>query len=207
MFCGNCGKELKQGLKFCPYCGWAVVAAQEPVKEPEKPAELRCSACGTLIEEGGGFCANCGKPVKGQTAPAYAPQAASVQYTANRVRHGFTSFWLILGVVTSSIAGLVYLILSCLPDAVAAMGMYMSPMVLMATGAAMIAEVVCLVLLLKWKKIGFWMLLGVVGIVLIINLAEGGNVAQIMFAILGTGAFWGVLQIPKNGKTTWEQLE
>ena len=20
-FCGNCGKEIKEGIKYCPYCG------------------------------------------------------------------------------------------------------------------------------------------------------------------------------------------
>jgi len=39
MFCGNCGKELKQGIKFCPYCGYGVAAAREPVKQPEKPVK------------------------------------------------------------------------------------------------------------------------------------------------------------------------
>ena len=46
LFCSNCGKEIPENSKFCPYCGHEVVInrnlveepkAEEPVKEEPKP--------------------------------------------------------------------------------------------------------------------------------------------------------------------------
>ena len=34
MFCENCGNELEENEKFCPYCGEPVI--REPNKKPEK---------------------------------------------------------------------------------------------------------------------------------------------------------------------------
>ncbi|GHU64986.1 hypothetical protein AGMMS49983_11940 [Clostridia bacterium] len=35
MYCNNCGKEIKDGAKFCPYCGGAQAEAAPPVVPPE----------------------------------------------------------------------------------------------------------------------------------------------------------------------------
>lgn len=38
MYCGKCGKEVKEGIAFCPYCGSKQQAAiQEPTTEIKKP--------------------------------------------------------------------------------------------------------------------------------------------------------------------------
>lgn len=48
MFCKSCGKQLADHVRFCPYCGDAVVAAQTPAHVPApapekaKANELRC---------------------------------------------------------------------------------------------------------------------------------------------------------------------
>jgi hypothetical protein len=71
----------------------------------------------------------------------------------------------------------------------------------------MTVQVIGLVLLLRWKKIGFWIITVVSGVSLMINLTSGGSVLQTMGAIIGIVIYWGVLQLKKNEKTAWEQLE
>jgi hypothetical protein len=71
----------------------------------------------------------------------------------------------------------------------------------------MTVQVIGLVLLLRWKKIGFWIITVVSGVSLMINLTIGGIVLQTIGAIIGIVIYWGVLQLKKNEKTAWEQLE
>ena len=33
MFCTNCGKELKDTARFCPFCGTKIESAAEKIKE------------------------------------------------------------------------------------------------------------------------------------------------------------------------------
>ena len=52
--CGNCGKENKDGAKFCRYCGTPLVAKS-----------IRfCTECGHKIRPGGKFCPACGTKVE-----------------------------------------------------------------------------------------------------------------------------------------------
>ena len=72
MFCPQCGKDIKDGAKFCGNCGWAVPNA--PVQNVQ-PTEQRCTSCGTVLKEGARFCPNCGGAVNSvspqtNTAPA-----------------------------------------------------------------------------------------------------------------------------------------
>jgi uncharacterized membrane protein YvbJ len=41
MFCPNCGKEIPDGSKFCPYCGIKIAVSPELKKEEEKQVERR----------------------------------------------------------------------------------------------------------------------------------------------------------------------
>ena len=63
MNCTNCGKELAEGIKFCPECGTPV------------PKNKFCTSCGTKLEPGAKFCPECGTKVGGA--------AASVSVTAD----------------------------------------------------------------------------------------------------------------------------
>lgn len=44
MFCGNCGKEIEDNARFCPYCGYHLVMEQEKISDIIKQEE-------TLIKE------------------------------------------------------------------------------------------------------------------------------------------------------------
>jgi hypothetical protein len=61
------------------------------------------------------------------------------------MRHGFTSFWLICGIIVCSLTGLFYLFL---PNLLDELNIYISPGLIAITGIAMIVQVVGLILLL-----------------------------------------------------------
>jgi len=60
MFCLQCGKDVKEGAKFCAHCGSAVPAA--PVQNTQ-PTKQYCSSCGIVLKAGAKFCPGCGTPV------------------------------------------------------------------------------------------------------------------------------------------------
>jgi RNA polymerase subunit RPABC4/transcription elongation factor Spt4 len=72
MFCPQCGTNVKDGVKFCGGCGWAVPAATAAL-----PAEKHCASCGTVLKDGGKFCPDCGVPVSAPVPPdnVIAPEA------------------------------------------------------------------------------------------------------------------------------------
>jgi hypothetical protein len=161
-----------------------------------------CGKCGQEIEEGAEFCGNCGNKIN--TDKSSSSQNGYSDQTTTRMRHGFTSFWLIFGIIVCSLAAIFYLFLSNLFDE---LYIYMPPGLIAINGVAMLVQIVGLSLLLSWKKIGFWILIGVSAISLLVGLASGGSPRQIIGALVGIAICWGVLQLKKNGKTAWEQLE
>ena len=58
MYCPNCGRENRQGAKFCIACGTALA--------------LACPNCGTPVEAGQAFCAECGTALTGARPAAVA---------------------------------------------------------------------------------------------------------------------------------------
>ena len=95
--CIGCGREIPEGLKFCPYCArpnpsvpaeptLAPAAPElmpEPIQAPPAvaPSSLppassgmeRCKACGKEIPSGLKYCPYCGRLATQPTAPAPAP--------------------------------------------------------------------------------------------------------------------------------------
>lgn len=115
MFCGNCGKQIAEGAKFCAGCGQPVTPAGPPA----------CPGCGTVIAEGAAFCGNCGHDLRGSGMPssaanppvapsqqfapaAVAPQAGAAPAAAAGKRAG----WLIpVGYVFALLGGLIGIVL------------------------------------------------------------------------------------------------
>lgn len=59
MYCGNCGKELKEDANFCIYCGTKVERY-----EPPKPTTQNCWNCGEVNTEEAVYCESCGNKLK-----------------------------------------------------------------------------------------------------------------------------------------------
>jgi class 3 adenylate cyclase/tetratricopeptide (TPR) repeat protein len=69
--CASCGRENREGLKFCIDCGQPLAV------------ELKCPSCGAPYEAGQSFCGECGTALTATTQPAPAA-AASASAIAER---------------------------------------------------------------------------------------------------------------------------
>jgi class 3 adenylate cyclase/tetratricopeptide (TPR) repeat protein len=65
--CASCGRENREGRKFCVDCGQPLVV------------ELRCSACGAVYEPGERFCGDCGSALTAAPPPPGAEAAAAAE--------------------------------------------------------------------------------------------------------------------------------
>jgi hypothetical protein len=154
-----------------------------------------CSKCGSENLDGSQFCAKCGT--------AITSGSVAVGNLSERKRHGFTSFWLIFLIVGYLIGGSIYLF----APQVITQYWNASNGLIMLYGIATIAGIIGIVLLLCWKKIGFWIIIGLSIVSIFLNVAIGMNIGQNLWGVVGVVVLFGVLHIRKNGKTTWSQLE
>ena len=72
MFCGNCGKQIQEGARFCQFCGWQVVVSSQempqamPQQMVQQPIQQPAQAAAQPI------------PVQATPAPAMQPQGMPV---------------------------------------------------------------------------------------------------------------------------------
>jgi membrane associated rhomboid family serine protease len=154
---------------------------------------MLCEKCGTEIGDDVQFCPKCGFNIRPVT-------------TVNvneRKRHGFTTFWLILSLISFIISGGSYLF----STETIAQNLNTSNELIMLFGFVSMVGIIGDILLLCWKKIGFWIFIGISVVSLILNMKIGLTIVQSLFGLIGLAIMWGVLHIRKNGKTAWEQLE
>ena len=57
-FCNNCGKEVKEGSRFCTGCGASLT--DEIKSTNTQNSGIPCPKCGSLIPFGNVACTNCG---------------------------------------------------------------------------------------------------------------------------------------------------
>ena len=57
MFCGNCGKKIEDGVKFCPYCGTSAAPGQGANAAPGQDVILNALDAGTAAPAAGGSAA------------------------------------------------------------------------------------------------------------------------------------------------------
>lgn len=176
---------------------------------PTHDSSVFCVNCGAKLSQDVKFCAQCGTPVNSTVPPprpfpdpGYSPYPPHV--TGPRVRHGFTSFWLIGGVIFCPLLGLSYVLFADFLFYEAGLP-YENSII---TGILLLLQTVCYILLLNWKKLGYWLMVAFSGLAIILNIAMGGSIIfQIIVAPISLFIFWLILNIRKNGKTTWEQLQ
>ena len=123
----------------------------------------------------------------------------------SKQRHGCLTAWLVLSIVLNSLLAIVYLfagdiINKNLPHGIS------TPM-LISLALLGTANVVFAVLLLQWKKLGFWGFIGTSILALIINLNIGLAVGQSLFGLVGIAILYGVLQIKNNDVSGWDNLQ
>lgn len=119
-------------------------------------------------------------------------------------RHWSVTACLVLIIVTNSLLSQVYLFASDI------VGYNLPPDVsyvwIKALGVLGLANIFFAVLLFRWRKIGFWgFVLASIGS-LLISLYLGLMKAPSLLGLLGILVLYGVLQIKKDGVSTWENL-
>ena len=120
-------------------------------------------------------------------------------------RHGCVTAWLILMIIANSAIAILYLFASekitkNLPRDV-------STSMIILLGIIGIGNVIFSVLLLQWKKLGFWgFIITSIG-ALVINMTIGMGIGQSLFGLVGIGILYGILKIKKDNVTGCENLE
>lgn len=142
-------------------------------------------------------------------------------------RHWFVTFWLILLLVSNVVTAIMqivwanYSIWQYATEENAELFFYVRhDMVDYYTYAAyfMVAlsviSVVGTILLLNWRKLGYWLFLGSAAacLAIMVSFAVIGGLSvtvlsSILGAVLGPIVLWAILQIRKNGFSCWKQLE
>jgi len=128
----------------------------------------------------------------------------SEKIIAQKQRHGCVTAWLVIMIVLNSLTAITYLfasdfITNNLPDA--------STTMIVLLGIFGIANIIFAVMLLRWKKFGFWGFIASSILVLIINLNIGIGIGQLVLGLVGVAILYGILQIKKDNVTAWENLE
>lgn len=120
-----------------------------------------------------------------------------------KVRHGCVTAWLVLLIVANSATIFTTLAMSDqIKSALPSMPDWGGP-VLVVCGAI---NVVCAILLFKWKRIGFFGFIITSLIAAGVNASAGLGVGQIAMGLVGVAILYGVLQIG-SPKSAWAQLE
>ena len=120
-------------------------------------------------------------------------------------RHGCVTVWLVLMIILNSISAIIYLffrdiISKILPFAI-------SNLELILFALFEISNVFYSILLLKWKKNGFWGFVVTAVSIMIINLNFGMEINSQLFGLISIAILYGVLHLKKDGASTWSKLE
>ena len=91
-FCRNCGSPIKEGVKFCPECGYDLKTVQTKAQDrsgPESKAQtaMKCPRCGAAAAPGKKYCVFCGAPITGSAStPAEPPKRVNLteQFIKNK---------------------------------------------------------------------------------------------------------------------------
>ena len=120
-------------------------------------------------------------------------------------RHGCVTTWLVIMIIANSITALIYLFAS--ETILQNMLESVSRSIILLLAVICILNVIFSVMLLQWKKWGFWGFLITSFGALIINLNIGISAAQSVFGLAGIAILYGILQIKKDNVTAWQNLE
>ena len=186
---------------------WKTYAAlfPPPIQAECPPAHPKfCPSCGAQNAEQARFCAGCGAQLVQLNAPAPGSSVgASPAPSEVKQRHWCLTAYLGILVIANSITAVIYLFGSgYIRDNVPSMPRWALPF--FAIGGIM--NVVCSIALFRWKKWGFFGLVGMAVLATLINLKIGVDTNHVLMGLLGVVILYGALQMGQK-KTGWEQLD
>lgn len=160
---------------------------------------VKCPSCGNETPAVLTRCKHCGERLP-QNRDFKAPEVYQI-----KKRAGFTTFYLWLGLVCNSLMGIAYF-----ATIFTRKGLWSAydPMYTRIYGFVSSAILFFGYLsLMRWNKSGFYILIGMAGVNLMMDLFAGGTVSFATFSpIFSAMILYAVLQIRKNGQSCWEQL-
>ena len=161
---------------------------------------VKCPSCGMETLKAFSKCRNCGQKLPTQNEIA---ENTSIQ---QRMRSGFTTFYLWFCIVVNSLFSVAYFVTIFTHKGLWSAYDPMSSRIYgFVTSAVLVLGYFAL---LKWKKWGFKILLFMGVVLLMMNMFYGGPVSFFTFSpIVSLLVLYVVMQIKKNGKSCWEQLD
>lgn len=163
----------------------------------------------------------------GKEHPFSSPYSPIIEAPAEKHRHGFVTFWLVL-MILANIAGAIVQVLSAdyaiwqyATDEKVQLFFYVEHgkvdyyiYAVYFMAVLSVVNVVGAILLLNWKKVGYWLFVGSASacLAIMISFAIFGGVtttvlSSMLGAVLGPVVIWAILQIKKDGVSCWKQLE
>jgi hypothetical protein len=115
-------------------------------------------------------------------------------------RHGCVTAWLVLLIIVNAIISFIYLFRN------ETLQLSVSPTLIILFGLIGIANIVFAILLLSWKKIGFFGFIISSIIALILNLYAGLGTFQSIAGLFGVIILYAILSIKKDGISAWDNL-
>lgn len=127
------------------------------------------------------------------------------QYPKEKERHGCVTAYLIVMIIANSIVALIYFLASefvtkNLPN-------HVSKSIIFLLGFLGLANIAFAILLLKFKRWGFYGFIGTAIAGFLINLQMRLPILQVLAGLLGIGVLFAVLQAKKDGLSAWEQMD
>jgi hypothetical protein len=170
-----------------------------------------CTKCGQVLDEGQNFCNKCGNSISDSVSPTQdSEQSRSFIENAptkkQRPRHGFTTFWIIFDIAWSFLD----ILFEISPPDIMLQHYGRTPKdLLLITVFLDMVNIGSGILLLFWKKAGFWIAVGcITGRAIFYIYTNSSNISLLTIAggFIGLLIYYGILHLEKEGKTTWEQL-
>lgn len=118
-------------------------------------------------------------------------------------RHGCLTAYLVLAIIANSATALIYLFgAAAIKRGAPNMPDWAFPVLIV----LVLFNLACAIALLRWKKWGFWGLVGSAVVTLGVNLAIGLGLSSAIVGVLGVILLYGVLHLGKDNKG-WPQLD
>ena len=132
--------------------------------------------------------------------PNHAPEPTVLQ---EKKRHGCLTAYLVLAIIANSATALIYLFgAAAIKRSVPNMPDWAFPVLIV----LVLFNLACAIALLRWKKWGFWGLVGSAVVTLGVNLTIGLGLSSAIVGLLGVFLLCGLLHIGKDNKG-WPQLD
>jgi hypothetical protein len=118
-------------------------------------------------------------------------------------RHGCVTAWLIFSIIANSVVALIYTFTANKLS----VQLNTSMLCIAALIVAGAINVVCAVMLLSYRKIGFYGFVITAALTFALNLYIGLSPFRALLGLTGIGILFAVLQIKKDGVSAWEYLK